>query len=143
MTDKEIIEAFIGCCISHRLECEDCIYGNRLDCLSDLYADIIALVDRQQDEIKELNVEIDKQYELAVADIKGNLANGGVSCHWCIEQNKAEAIRDFAEKFDDVLVELRDEYAHNGRPEYGLVCEVVHHKLLKTVKETVGTENET
>ena len=98
MTDKEIIEAFIGCCISHRLECEDCIYGNRLDCLSDLYADIITLVDRQQDEIKELNVEIDKQYELAVADIKGNLANGGVSCHWCIEQNKAEAIKEFAEK---------------------------------------------
>ena len=55
---------------------------------------------------------------------------------------RAEALRDFAEKFDDVLVEMRDEYAHNGRPEYGLVCEVVHHKLLKTVKEMTGVENE-
>ena len=57
-----------------------------------------------------------------------------------IENARAEAIKEFAERFDDVLVELRDEYAHNGRPEYGLVCEVVHSKLLKTVKEGVGIE---
>ena len=59
-----------------------------------------------------------------------------------IENARAEAIRDFAEKFDDVLAEMRDEYAHNNRPEYGLVCEVVHHKLLKTMREMVGAENE-
>ena len=57
-----------------------------------------------------------------------------------IEMSRAEAIKEFAEMFDDVLAGMRDEYAHNGRPEYGLVCEVVHHKLIKTVKEMVGTE---
>ena len=56
------------------------------------------LIINQQAEIEELNAEIDKQYEQAVVDIKGNLADGGVSCHWCIEQNKAEAIRYFAER---------------------------------------------
>ena len=60
-----------------------------------------------------------------------------------IEKARAEAIKDFADRFDDVLAGLRDEYAHLGRPEYGLVCEVVHHKLLKTVNEMVGKENET
>ena len=133
MTDKEIIEAFIGCCISHRLECEDCIYGNRLDCLSDLYADIIALVDRQQDEIKELNAEIDKQYEQAVADIKGNLANGGVSCHWCIEQNKAEAIREFAERLKEKFLTAFDSYAYVT---YGDVVMAIEN----IVKEMAGVE---
>lgn len=109
MTDKEIIEAFIGCCISHRLECEDCIYGNRLDCLSDLYADIIALVDRQQDEIKELNAEIDKyavqtsSYNFPDIVHKGNVFNadfsqyknidwliGGSPCtYWSIAQKSS------------------------------------------------------
>ena len=59
-----------------------------------------------------------------------------------IEKARADAIKEFANRFDDVLAGLRDEYAHFGRPEYGLVCEVVHHKLLKTVKEMVGVENE-
>lgn len=133
MTDKEIIEAFIGCCISHRLECEDCIYGNRLDCLSDLYADIITLVYRQQDEIKELNTEIDKQYEQAVADIKGNLANGGVSCHWCIGQTKAEAIKEFVDRLGNYK-----EYRYNEN------CDFVPYVRLsdidKVVKEMVGAE---
>ena len=53
---------------------------------------------------------------------------------------KAEAIKDFADRFDDVLAGMRDEYAHFGSPEYGLVCEVVHHKLLKTMREMVGIE---
>ena len=70
MTDKEIIEACVGCCISHRLECEDCIYGNRLDCLSDLYADIIALVDRQQAEIEKARAEAIKEFAERLGNYK-------------------------------------------------------------------------
>ena len=57
-----------------------------------------------------------------------------------IENARAEAIKEFADRFDDVLAGMRDEYAHFGSPEYGLVCEVVHHKLLKTMREMVGIE---
>lgn len=59
-----------------------------------------------------------------------------------IEKARAEAIKEFADRFDDDLAAMRDEYAHHGRPEYGLVCEVVHAKLLKAVRETVGVDNE-
>ena len=56
MKDKEIIEVFIGC-VSHRLECENCPYGNHLDCMSDICNDIIALIKRQQAEIERLKRE--------------------------------------------------------------------------------------
>ena len=56
------------------------------------------VIERQDKDIEKFKSEIDKQYEQAVVDIKGNLADGGVSCHWCIEQNKAEAVRYFAER---------------------------------------------
>ena len=59
-----------------------------------------------------------------------------------IENARAEAIRDFAEAFDDILAGMRDEYAHFGRPEYGLVCEVVHAKLSNCVKKVVGKKYE-
>jgi hypothetical protein len=49
-------------------------------------------------EIEMLESEIDKQYEQAKADILGNMADGGTSCHWCMEQHKAEAIKEFAER---------------------------------------------
>lgn len=107
MTDKEIIEAFIGCCVSHRLECEDCVYGNHLDCITDLYADINALIDRQQAEI---------------------------------EKARAEAIKEFADSFDDELAKLRDTYFERGLKDYSLVCEVIHDYLYRTLREMVGDE---
>ena len=54
------------------------------------------LLAERKDEIEELEAEIDKQYEQAKADILGNMSDGGTSCHWCIEQHKTEAIKEFA-----------------------------------------------
>ena len=120
--------------------------------------DIIKAVDYFNDEYSECNdcsfsgKEYAKQMrENAVTDKNGNvivseelwqqIANIIETQQAEIEKARAEAIREFAEEFDDVLAAMRDEYAHFGRPEYGLVCEVVHHKLFKTVKEMVGTDN--
>lgn len=56
------------------------------------------IINRQKAEIDRLEGEIDKQYEQAKADILGNMADGGTSCHWCIEQHKAEAVKEFVEQ---------------------------------------------
>ena len=94
MTDNEIIK---GLEIElYHADYNDLDYANAVSV--SLLKNAYTLINRQQAEIEELNAEIDKQYEQAVVDIKGNLADGGVSCHWCIEQNKAEAIRYFAER---------------------------------------------
>ena len=59
---------------------------------------------RQKAEIEELEKEYDKVYEQAEANILGNMADGGTSCHWCIEKHKAEATKEFA---DRLLFEFR------------------------------------
>lgn len=81
------------------------------------------VIERQDKEIEELNEFSNERLDKFTERYDRNL--------------KSEAIRDFAEEFDDVLVAMRDEYVHFGRVECGLVCEVVHHKLLKTVKEWI------
>ena len=64
--------------------------ANRIESLCDE-------ISRQKAEIKELEAEIDKQYEQAKADILGNMADGGTSCHWCIDQHRANAVKEFSE----------------------------------------------
>ena len=48
------------------------------------------------EEIKDLEAEYDRVYEQAAADIKGNMADGGTSCHWCADKTKADTVREFA-----------------------------------------------
>ena len=60
--------------------------------------DLLGIITRKNEEIESLEAEIDKQYEQAKADILGNMADGGTSCHWCIDQHRAKAIREFAER---------------------------------------------
>ena len=65
--------------------------------------DIYDLINHLQAENEELEKEIDQQYEQAQADILGNIADGGTSCHWCIAQHKAEAYKEFAERLKQVF----------------------------------------
>ena len=58
----------------------------------------INLIKRQKAEIEMLEGEIDKQYEQAEANILGNMADGGTSCHWCISKHRAAVVKEFAEK---------------------------------------------
>lgn len=99
MTDNEILKA-LECCANEQ-GCENCPAnphrGNYGFCTPPLIRAAFDLITRQRAEIEDLQAEIDKQYEQAKADILGNMADGGTSCHWCIEQHKAEAIKEFAE----------------------------------------------
>ena len=99
MTDNEIIKA-LECCSCKPLKCNDCPCmqtGERFEV--EKYA--IDLINRQKAEIEDLETEIDNPYEQAKADILGNMADGGVSCHWCIEKHRANAIKEFAERLCD------------------------------------------
>ena len=93
MTDNEIIKGFEAFCLKFEGKATDfCCLLTTLD-----------LIKRQKAEIERLEAEIDKQYEQARADILGNMADGGTSCHWCIDQHKAEAIKDFAERLKNSM----------------------------------------
>ena len=109
--------------------CQQICANNAINLIKTQQAEIeicSEVIERQDKKIDELNKILDYNRDKFTERYDRNL--------------KDEAIRDFAEMFDDVLVAMRDEYAHFGRPEYGLVCEVVHHKLLKTMREMTGAE---
>ena len=58
-------------------------------------------INRLQAENERLEVECDKQYKIAEATIRAEIADGGTSCHWCEDTirgvAKAEAYKEFAE----------------------------------------------
>ena len=100
-TDEEVIKA-LECCSKPYCNNNDCPLHehtiNTKDCITKLSTNALDLINRQKAEIEELEAEIDKQYEQARADILGNMADGGTSCHWCIEQHQAKAIKEFAKR---------------------------------------------
>lgn len=79
----------------HRAEYTETDY---LDCVEvkDLKL-ALELIKDLQEENASLEAEIDKQYKQAKADILGNMSDGGTSCHWCIEQHRKNAFKEFAE----------------------------------------------
>lgn len=86
--------------------------------------DIADLINRQNAEIEELEAEIDKQYEQAKADILGNMADGGTSCHWCINQHRAKAVKEFAERLKENKIDIDVSFGY-GREHYTEAVAVV------------------
>ena len=114
MTDNEIIKA-LECCVrdGYPYGCKECPYNNsNLDCNERLDADALYLINRQKAEIEELEAEIDKQYEQAEANILANMADGGTSCHWCIDKHQANAIKEFAERVKAETTERYEDIAY-------------------------------
>lgn len=128
MTDSDIIKA-LECCTG--LGCDKCKFNdgepNTWSCEWELKNAAMEVLKRQQAEIKrlkaenaEIEAEVDKQYEQARADILGNMADGGASCHWCIAGHRKNAIKDFAER----LKERVNEAAYEQPDDWdGCVCE--------------------
>ena len=44
-------------------------------------------------ELKEAEEEYDRVYEQAEAVIRANMADGGTSCHWCIDGHRREVVQ--------------------------------------------------
>lgn len=156
MTDKEILKA-LECCNAEYNECEKCPFKNKVYCERHIIENAFDLINRQQAEI-EICAETIKRQDKEIERLKrenkilsknaDNAFQDGLNeaqdlyAEQVKNEVRAEAIRDFAEAFDDILAGMRDEYAHFGRPEYGLVCEVVHAKLSNCVKKVVGKKYE-
>ena len=117
----------------HRAEYTETDY---LDCVEvkDLKL-ALELIKDLQEENASLEAEVDKQYEQAKADILGNMSDGGTSCHWCIEQHRANAVKEFAEKLKEIyqdrkFVNIRNVNARRFN-EYVDYCIDVLNNLVK------------
>jgi hypothetical protein len=85
----------------NRLQAEN---SNLTSDLTSLQSDLTSV----KAEIEELEAEIEKQYEQAEADILGNMADGGASCHWCIDQHESNARKEFAERLKGKMYIKKD-----------------------------------
>jgi hypothetical protein len=88
-------------CVNGRGFCCGCPLSFEPGCRQQLLECALKIINCQRAEIERLETEIDKQYEQAEADILGNISDGGTSCHWCIEQHRTKAIKEFAERLKE------------------------------------------
>ena len=139
MTDNEIIKM-----LKSEIRLVDYVEGSYADNVSlELLKNALDLINRQQAEIERLEKENKILSENADTAFQDGL-NEAQDLYAEQVKNKvrAEAIKEFADSFDDELAKLRDTYFESGRIEYGLVCEVIHNYLYRTLREMVGDKNE-
>ena len=111
---EEVIKALkewkYNLCVS--CDDEDC---NK--CVARLLGQSLALIKELTEEIKDLEADYDRVYEQAEADIHGNMADGGTSCHWCMEKTKAYTVKMMQSKLTD-MPEFMLRADHNGAMYY-------------------------
>ena len=101
---REWIIKALECCINHEGDnCPDCPYhytvnGFNHNCKEDMCADALFLIKELTEEIRDIEAEYDRAYEQAEADIHGNMADGGTSCHWCMDKTKADTVKRMQER---------------------------------------------
>ena len=139
LTDKEIVQAYEFC-----LKSKCCI-----GCVADTYSktgerdcklkpqDITDLINRLQAENERLEIECDKQYEIAQATIRAEIADGGTSCHWCEDTirgvAKAEAYKEFAER-------LKEKKARYNADNFFVIDYIPFKEIDNLLKELVGED---
>lgn len=101
MTDKKIIKALEN--VRYHLPAGEhkAVIDDAIECINrqqNAIKELQKTIDILHEEIADFEVEINNQYEIAVADIKSNIADSGTSCHWCMDITKAKAIKEFADK---------------------------------------------
>ena len=84
---------------------------NRLQAENNNYNEVIKQLNqkdcdvrRLQAENERLEIECEKQYEIAEATIRAEIADGGTSCHWCEDTLKAQAYKECIEKVWELAV---------------------------------------
>jgi phosphate uptake regulator len=80
----------------------DCIFynGKVHSCGGTIAKHALALIkelteknEELKSDLKDAEEEYERVYEQAEADIRGNMADGGTSCHWCIAGHRADVVR--------------------------------------------------
>ena len=128
MNDNDIIKALECCSKGDFRNCQECKYlyaevEETENCNDVLAKDALGIITR-------LKSEIDKQYEQAESDILGNIADGGIACHWCIDENRKAAIKEFAERLKNEI-DIRPTHSKEQN-------ECVFFLIDELVKEMVG-----
>ena len=101
---RECVIKALECCTNHEGDnCPDCPYHYTVDgfnhnCKEDMCEDALALIKELTEEIKDLEADYDRVYEQAEADIRGNMADGGTSCHWCMDGHRRDVVRKMQER---------------------------------------------
>ena len=83
------------------------------------------------EEIKDLEAEYDRVYEQAEADIRGNMADGGTSCHWCMDKTKADTVKRMREMLNQRIDRTLDVFDFNVSE-----CNAVR-QVLRGVKDDI------
>lgn len=86
--------------------CLSCTYFYKAvdtSCAPFLIKDALALIKELTEEIRDLEADYDRVYEQAEADIRGNMADGGTSCHWCMNKTKADVVKRMQTMFEEHL----------------------------------------
>lgn len=134
MPDKKLTEGTTPIDYEGTLKSLTESYYNALDSINRLQAkldeaeDTIQFADKElkkaNTEIERLEAEIDKQYEIAEANVRAEIASGGTSCHWCEDKVRVEAYKEFAERSEkEIFIKQDDERKQML-------------KILKTYRET-------
>lgn len=139
MTDNEIIKM-----LKSEIRLVDYVEGSYADNVSlELLKNALDFINRQQAEIERLEKENKILSENADTAFQDGLNEAqDLYAEQVKNEVRAEAIKEFADSFDDELAKLRDTYFEADRIEYGLVCEVIHNYLYRTLREMVGDKNE-
>ena len=73
----------------------------------------LTLIKELTEEIKDLEADYDRVYEQAEADIHGNMADGGTSCHWCMDKTKADTVKRMREMLNQRIDRTLDVFDFN------------------------------
>ena len=130
---EEIIKA-LECHASGKLvECEQCPLDKahlfNATCVQTMCENALFLINELTDEIKDLEADYDRVYEQAEADIHGNMADGGTSCHWCMDKTKADTVKKMQEKLNAEVIKRYGKLP--GYKYYTDVIDMVAKELLE------------
>lgn len=109
-------------CWSSEYGCTGCLLIDQgcFDCGHipiEISKNILDLIKELMQEIKDLEEDYERVYEQAEADIHGNMADGGTSCHWCHDKTKADTVKMMQSKLTD-MSEFMLRADHNGAMYY-------------------------
>lgn len=116
MNADAIVKALKCCNVPSGRACSECPYHEvGAECRTQRNKDAAELIVKLIDESRELKSylkdaeeEYERVYEQAEADIRGNIADGGTSCHWCIAGHKADVVKKMQERLKNYLREVAD-----------------------------------
>lgn len=113
MNADAIVKALKCCNVPSGRACSECPYHEvGAECRTKRNKDaaelIVKLVDENRDlktDLADAEEEYDRVYEQAEADIRGNMADGGTSCHWCMTGHRSDAIIKMQKRLEELYTD--------------------------------------